>query len=249
MSVKVMTAVFERYPNGGGEMLLALALADHASDDGTRVFPSIKALAEKTRQSERSVQYQLRRMQEVGWLILVNSGNGGRSMHSEYRISLEWIKGAEIAPFQKGATDDEKGANDGTKGCNPQQKRVQPIAPANNHQESSRNHQGIVVGADAPKSKTDRATVLPDDFAPNETAEQMANDFGLVLADELAAFTDHHSAHGTTFKDWQAGLRTWLRNSHKFAQRQLGTGRPAAPARRTPAAEGFAGRTYTGGKL
>ena len=37
MSVKVMTAVFERYPNGGGEMLLALALADHASDDGFMV--------------------------------------------------------------------------------------------------------------------------------------------------------------------------------------------------------------------
>lgn len=34
MSIKVMTAVFDRYPNGGGEMLLALALADHASDDG-----------------------------------------------------------------------------------------------------------------------------------------------------------------------------------------------------------------------
>ena len=133
MSVKVMTAVFDRYPNGGGEMLLALALADHASDDGSRVFPSIKALAEKTRQSERSVQYQLRRMQDAGWLILVNAGNGGRSMHSEYRISLDWIKGAEIAPFQKGAIDDEKGANDSTKGCNPQQKRVQPIAPANNH--------------------------------------------------------------------------------------------------------------------
>ena len=58
-------------------MLLALALADHASDDGTRVYPSIKALAEKTRRSERSVQYQLRRMQEAGWLILVNAGNGG----------------------------------------------------------------------------------------------------------------------------------------------------------------------------
>ena len=51
MSVKVMTAVFERYPVGGGEMLLALALADHASDDGTRVYPSVKALAEKTRQA------------------------------------------------------------------------------------------------------------------------------------------------------------------------------------------------------
>lgn len=132
MSIKVMTAVFERYPSGGGEMLLALALADHASDDGTRVFPSVKALSEKTRQSERSVQYQLRRMEEAGWLILVGAGNGGRSMHREYRISLDWIKGADIAPIQKGAIDDIKGANDGTKGCNPRQERVQRVAPANN---------------------------------------------------------------------------------------------------------------------
>jgi len=48
-----MTAVFDRYPNGGGEMLLALALADHASDDGTRIFPKIASLAEKTRQSSK----------------------------------------------------------------------------------------------------------------------------------------------------------------------------------------------------
>ncbi|MEQ6474184.1 helix-turn-helix domain-containing protein [Comamonas sp. wu1-DMT] len=144
MSVKVMNAVFERYPNGGGEMLLALALADHASDDGTRVYPSIKALAEKTRQSERSVQYQLRRMQESGWLILVNAGNGGRSMHSEYRISLDWIKGAEIAPLEKGATDDANGANDSTKGRNPEQERVQPVAPANNRHRTINEPSGIV---------------------------------------------------------------------------------------------------------
>ena len=247
MSVKVMTAVFEHYPNGGGEMLLALALADYASDDGTRVFPSIKALAEKTRQSERSVQYQLRRMQESGWLILVNAGNGGRSMHSEYRISLEWIKGAEIAPFQKGATDDEKGANDSTKGCNPEQKRVQPVAPANNRHRTINEPSGI-VDADASKTKTARATALPDDFAPNETAEQLAGELCLSLPDEQAAFEDHHKANGSTFKDWQAAFRTWLRNSAKFAQRQLSPGRPAL-ARRAPAADGFAGRTYAGGKL
>ena len=137
MSIKVMTAVFERYPNGGGEMLLALALADHASDDGTRVFPSVKALSEKTRQSERSVQYQLRRMEEAGWLILVGAGNGGRSMHREYRISLDWIKGADIAPFQKGAIDDIKGAIHDRKGCNGLHPQITVIEP-------SMNHQGIV---------------------------------------------------------------------------------------------------------
>ncbi|MGO3892439.1 MAG: helix-turn-helix domain-containing protein [Paenalcaligenes sp.] len=125
MSVEVMTAVFKRYPNGGGEMLLALALADHAHDDGTKVFPFVKSLADKTRQSVRSVQYQLRKMEECGWLILVNAGNGGRGQPNEYRINPDWIKGAEIAPIkrvqsetEKGANDDAKGASDDTKGCN-----------------------------------------------------------------------------------------------------------------------------------
>lgn len=143
MSVEVMTAVFKRYPHGGGEMLLALALADHAHEDGTHVFPKIKGLAEKTRQSERSVQYQLRRMEEAGWLIRVSHGNGGRSSATEYRISHAWLKGADFASLKKSATDDEKGASEDGKGCNPAQKgcsRLHPqvtvMKPSMNHQES-----------------------------------------------------------------------------------------------------------------
>lgn len=127
-----MSMVFDRYPNGGGEMILALALADHAHDDGTSVYPSIESLMEKTRQSRRTVQYQLRRMEEMGWLILVNSGNGGRNQHREYAINPDWIKGADIAPLEKGAIHDTKGANDDIKGRNSRQERVQPVAPAYN---------------------------------------------------------------------------------------------------------------------
>jgi len=117
--------VFDRYPNGGGEMLLALALADHAHDDGTHIFPSIARLAEKTRQSERSVQYQLRRMEQSGWLVLVNAGIGGRrsgfgegGRTRQYRINPEWMKGADIAPFAKGAKQ-------ALEGCKTTQERVQ----------------------------------------------------------------------------------------------------------------------------
>ena len=141
MSVRIMSMVFERYPSGGGEMLLALALADHAHDDGTSIYPSVEQLAYKTRQSERTVQYQLRAMEASGWLILVNAGNGGRGSRREYRIYGEWLKGANVAPIgkkpigeitskganiapqekkgeidgQKGATDDVKGAISGAK--------------------------------------------------------------------------------------------------------------------------------------
>lgn len=115
-------------------MLLALSLADFANDDGTSIYPSIKNLAEKTRQSERSVQYQLRKMEESGWLILVNSGNGGRNQHREYRIAESWIKGADFAPVQstteKGASDDVKGASDSTKGCSPLHPHIPVIEPS-----------------------------------------------------------------------------------------------------------------------
>lgn len=163
MSAKVFGAVFERYRNGGGELLLALALADHAHDDGTHIFPYVETLAEKTRQSVRAVQYQLKNMRKAGWLIPVNSGNGGRNQASEYRISPEWLAGQEpippvqegekeanekIAPFPgdpqkgangdtKGASDDVKGANGDTKGCNRLHPHITVKNQKNNRQEPS----------------------------------------------------------------------------------------------------------------
>lgn len=101
MSVEIMSMVFKRYPSGGGERLLALALADHASDDGSRVFPSVSLLAKKSVQSERTVQYQLRKMETIGWLIRVSDGIGGKGNTTEYCISPDWLKGAELAPFEK----------------------------------------------------------------------------------------------------------------------------------------------------
>ncbi|SEI28020.1 helix-turn-helix domain-containing protein [Paraburkholderia hospita] len=131
-----MGMVFDRYPTGGGEMILALKLADHAHDDGTHIFPGIASLAEKTRQSERAVQYQLRSMEKSGWLILVGQGKGGRGKSREYRISPAWINGADLAPIvdnEKGEEiapidGDAKGANVDTKGCNPEHERVQNAA-------------------------------------------------------------------------------------------------------------------------
>ncbi|MFP4895607.1 helix-turn-helix domain-containing protein [Paraburkholderia sp. EG304] len=136
MSIKVMDKVWDRYPEGGGELNLALKLADYADDDGTHIFPSIETMAAKTRQSERAVQYQIKRMIKRGWLILVANQGGGRGRAREYRISPDWLKGADLAPILagskgadsapngkgengdiKGATDDTKGANDDAKGC------------------------------------------------------------------------------------------------------------------------------------
>lgn len=94
-----MSQVFKRYPVGGGEMLLALALADVARDDGVLMLnDSASELARKTRQTDQGVRNQLRRMQAMGWLVKVRGSDGGRGKVAVYRISQEWISGANLAP-------------------------------------------------------------------------------------------------------------------------------------------------------
>lgn len=120
-----MTQVFNRYPTGGGEFALALAIADYAWADGTNIFPGVDRLAVKSRQSVRSVQMQLRRMVAIGWLVEVKDKRGGRGKNTKYCINPSWLKGAELAPFidpEKGASsaservqsDALKGATDGS---------------------------------------------------------------------------------------------------------------------------------------
>jgi len=154
MSGKMSGLVFEHYPEGGGEMLTALCLADHADHDGTSIYPAVDTVAKLTRQSRRTVQYHLSKMQESGWLLLVGNAKGGRQKAREYRINPAWIetgklpeKGAKTAPFndggfvETGAVDnsekgaeaiapfsDGKGATDDNKGCNLEHERVQSEA-------------------------------------------------------------------------------------------------------------------------
>lgn len=97
MSVEISAHVWKRFPGVGSEMLLALALADHADDEGKHIFPSVPNLAVKSRQSERSVQRYLRKMEEDGWLICVRRSRGGPYRTSEYRINQRWIDGIEYA--------------------------------------------------------------------------------------------------------------------------------------------------------
>lgn len=158
-----MAEVFARYPRGGSEMLLALAIADHAHDDGTSVRPSVRHLAEKTRQSERAVQYQLRSMEAAGWLQLVGNAMGGRNTPREYRIDPDWVKGANSAPPEKGATD-------GVKGCNPAPERVQKgaVKGATAIAPEPLNHQGTVKEPKARKRATVDAasTFTPPPWVP-----------------------------------------------------------------------------------
>lgn len=76
MSIGAMCAVWNRYPEGGGELLLALAIADAANGNGEVFIPRISELAAKTRQSEPVVLNGLLRMSAAGWLECVDEVRG-----------------------------------------------------------------------------------------------------------------------------------------------------------------------------
>lgn len=68
------------------EQLVLLALADHAHDDGSSVFPSVGYTAWKTGLNERTVQRAIRSLQAKRLLVLV--AEAGRRRPREYRIDL-----------------------------------------------------------------------------------------------------------------------------------------------------------------
>ena len=80
--------------------------------------------------------------------------------------------------------------------------------------------------------KSKRATQLPDDFLVSDELKAWARENQLPDPDsEIQAFRDYHQSKGSTFRDWNAALRTWLRNAKKFA----GNGRPPLATSQVPA--------------
>lgn len=67
MSIKLMTAVWEREDLTSTHKLVLLALADWANDEGL-CWPSINRLAVKTSMAGRSVQRLIRQLEEMGFI-------------------------------------------------------------------------------------------------------------------------------------------------------------------------------------
>jgi hypothetical protein len=103
MSIRAMTAVWDRAPVSGSELLLLLALADAANDD-LECWPGIRYLAHKVRVSERHIQRMLSSLEQQGLIQRILHGGRGRYEGWEsnrYRLILEMESTA--APMSSGA--------------------------------------------------------------------------------------------------------------------------------------------------
>lgn len=98
-----MTTVWERSRQKGAALLLMLAIADFASDDGGNAFPSVATLAKKTRMSDRQVQRLIQQCEKSGELVAERSTDGRRSTVYTVVLSALRVTPDNLSPVTKGA--------------------------------------------------------------------------------------------------------------------------------------------------
>lgn len=104
VSIKVTSHVWEHSDQRGTALLLLLAIADHAHDDGGGAYPSIPKLARKARTTERNVKLLLPKLEAAGELRVQR----GKGFHGTNLYTVLGVK--DIHPISNGSND---GSNDG----------------------------------------------------------------------------------------------------------------------------------------
>ena len=88
-----------------------------------------------------------------------------------------------------------------------------------NHKPLTINQEPLTIKEKESKAlPASRKAKLPDDFYPDSTGLQKAENAKIIVAAELERFADFHKAKGTLMLDWQAAWRTWVSNAVKFAR-------------------------------
>lgn len=118
MSIRVSSIIWKSAPVGGSELLVLLALADHADETGN-CYPSIAGLAEKVRLSPRRVQANIRRLENLG-LVFCASKKGGAGQTNRYQICLQRLTSASPFGGEKGDGSDSVSPKKGDAGDTPE---------------------------------------------------------------------------------------------------------------------------------
>lgn len=123
MSIKWSSYVWETTEYKGSDLLVALALADFANDEGL-CHPKIETVARKARLSVRAVQYALRSFEEDGFVQMATKpgrGNGPIYQLKKVQSATEKVQ----TTTEKRVQNTTKGANHDNKGCKTEQEKVQ----------------------------------------------------------------------------------------------------------------------------
>lgn len=98
MSIRVMQWVWENSPASRGERLVLLAIADCASDDGTKAWPSMETIAQKANLSVRACQAAIRRLTKEGHLTVAMQTGPHRC--NRYTVVMTGVKKEQVSKLR-----------------------------------------------------------------------------------------------------------------------------------------------------
>ena len=91
MSIRLMTLVWDiRWPTQN-HLLVMLKLADHANDEGGKVWPAVSTISEQAQCSERTVQNVLKAFRDCGLISVLKQGGG--SSPTVYGLNVPLLRG------------------------------------------------------------------------------------------------------------------------------------------------------------
>jgi hypothetical protein len=116
--------------------------------------------------------------------------------------------------------------------------------------EKEREEEGEVASQPAPSSakvrrRLTQKTGAPDEFEISEDLKEWASKAcpNSCLEEETEKFLDHHRAVGSSFKDWDAAWRKWMRNAAEWGSARNNNGRRGPATRQSIAVvQEFLGR-------
>jgi hypothetical protein len=141
MSVRTMAAVWDKSAHAGTELLMLLAIADFADDNGN-AYPAVATLAMKCRMTPRNVNHILTQLKASGELeVRLNEGPKGCN---RYRIRLDGVGLKPASPLKaasplKCTSPSEGGFTLNPASLTPEAGFSKPLKPASD--EPSLNHQ------------------------------------------------------------------------------------------------------------
>lgn len=193
-----------------------LLMADFASDDGSGIWASKPNMAADLELSETALRDAIRALIAAGLIREVGTRRHQNGFTVEYLIDLKAVSALPLTRENVPVLTPAAAAP-----LRQPHHTPTPAAPQDLRQ-AHPNHPLTTIEPPEDTKRTRRAVALPPNWTPSERnlSDAKARNFTDEEIDEqAAAFRDHHHARGTTFKDWDAGWRTWLGNARRFGSR------------------------------
>lgn len=205
--------------------LVLLVLDCHVNAMGDPAFPSYATLCERTSLKRSAVMAHVKLAESLGWLRREHRKNkDGTNQTNLFHLRVPSVptmasNPGEIEGLQAAETDlfgDAGGPPNELRGVhqtNPLVHQMDPYSPP----DGPRINQG-----NKPVKKEKGASAkheLPADFCVTDEHRAWAKSKGLPSPDDhIEAFRDYHTAKNSKWADWDAVLRTWMRNTVKFSR-------------------------------